>query len=158
MAAVAKKNSSKSSDADSGDEEAPWAVHIRDLKRRRDQISSGEDEVLVERLKEYERERDRRKKEAKMHRNYQIKYCDALYLAEERAANDLFNEAKNNIQTEMLNAINDDLSRYTGRREGDEEGGLRVSARNLRSKAAKEEEEAAKSKIPFKKTQNIPYR
>ena len=49
------------------------------------------------------------KKEAKMHRNYQIKYCDALYLAEERAANDLFNEAKN-IQTEMLNAINDDLS------------------------------------------------
>jgi len=146
MAAIAKKNSSKSSDADSGDEDAPWAVHIRDLKRRRDQISAGEDEVLVERLKEYERERDRRKKEAKMHRNYQIKYCDALYLAEERAANDLFNEAKNNIQTEMLNAINDDLSRYTGRREGDEEGGLRVSARNLRSKAAKEEEEAAKSK------------
>ncbi len=80
MAAVAKKNSSKSSESDSGDEEAPWAVHIRDLKRRRDQISSGEDEVLVERLKEYERERDRRKKEAKMHRNDQIKYCDALYL------------------------------------------------------------------------------
>ena len=146
MAAVAKNSKSSDAGQDEEEEETPWAVHIRDLKRRREEIEAGQDEVLNERLKEYERERNRRKKEAKMHRNYQIKYCEALYQAQERAANDLYNEAKNNIQTEMLNAINDDLYRYTGRREGEEEGQLRVSARNLRSKAVKEEEEAAKTK------------
>ena len=146
MAAVAKNSKSSDAGVDEEEEETPWASHIRDLKRRREEIEGGQDEVLNERLKEYERERNRRKKEAKMHRNYQIKYCEALYAAQERAANDLYNEAKNNIQSEMLSAINEDIYRYTGRREGDDEGTLRVSARNLRSKAMKEEEEVAKTK------------
>ena len=146
MAAAVKNTTSSDTSENDEDDETPWAVHIRDLKRRREEIESGGDEVLNERLAEYERERTRRKKEAKMHRNYQIKYSEALYAAQERAADDLYNEAKGTIQSEMLNAINDDIYRYTGRREGEEEGAIRVSARNLRSKAVAAEEEAAKAK------------
>ena len=128
------------------DYDEPYASHINELKRRREEIESGRDEVLLERTQEYDRSKSQKIKEARLHRNYQIKYCEALYKAQEQEAEDLFNEAKSNIQNEMLSAVNEEIFRYTGKRDGGTDGELRVSTRNLRSKALKEEEEAAKTK------------
>lgn len=65
MAAAVKNTTSSDTSENDEEDETPWAVHIRDLKRRREEIESGGDEVLNERLAEYERERTRRKKRSK---------------------------------------------------------------------------------------------
>ena len=146
MTTVVNESAASTPEEDDDDADQPFLNHINELKRRRTEIESGNDEVLLERAQEYERSKNKKIKEAKLHRNYQIKYCEALYKAQEQEAEDLYQEAKRNIQTEMLNAVNDEIYRYTGKRDGSTDSELRVSARNLRSKAVKEEEEAAKTK------------
>jgi hypothetical protein len=104
----------------------------------------GSDGTLVERLAEYDIQRKKRLKSAKLHYQYQLKYVEALYKFNEQEAINVFNEHKTTIQTTMINSINDQLSKYVKVRDS-ADAELRVSTRKLRSTLKKEEEEELKS-------------
>ena len=89
MTTVVNESAASTPEEDDDDADQPFLNHINELKRRRTEIESGNDEVLLERAQEYERSKNKKIKEAKLHRNYQIKYCEALYKAQEQEAEDL---------------------------------------------------------------------
>jgi len=106
-------------------------------------LSAGTDSTLVERLAEYDIQRKKRLKSAKLHYQYQLKYVEALYKFNEQEAINVFDEHKTTIQSQMIETINTQLSKYVKVTTATD-AELRVSTRKLRSQHKQEEDDEIK--------------